>query len=275
MPKDVNYSENPLLEIWRDSKKRVTSRFVLSFIFTWIWCHWEMVLYLLMTSDTVDHIIHVIKHCYLSNRWWDIGAPALLGLVFTIAIPYVNAFIKIAVSKSRELSDNSDYKVKLNSAGERVRLATLRREAEEAESNLKTFQDQRDEIRKLNQRIEALQNYIELNIPEKPLPSDEELEDMQPNPEHDDKADTDLMREWKIALNRDKSEYKYWSGLVKLLQTVYNTDQFPTGQTKDLQKFALENGLVEAKGTKNIPKTGQKVQLHKLTAKGLFYFENS
>ncbi|MBF4487231.1 hypothetical protein [Flavobacterium sp. CSZ] len=145
-----------LKEIIDSSKERVKSPISGAYLLSFTLWNWRPIALLLFEKATITQKIIVINSEYCDKM--AVFGPFLLGLFFTIGIPYIMTVIDILLVPAKKKRLKTIYQAKTNELTEQIELVAKELELQDKKNRSKTTEDFEQQISELQNRLDTLNN---------------------------------------------------------------------------------------------------------------------
>lgn len=142
-----------LKDIIDTSKERVKTPISGAYLLAFLLWNWRPIALLLFEKVTITQKIIVINNDYC-NKWAILG-PLLLGLFFTVGIPYLMALIDWALMPAKKMRLKNSYHAKTNDINEQLQIVETELKLQDKRNRSKTTEDFEIKIKELESRIET------------------------------------------------------------------------------------------------------------------------
>lgn len=142
-------------DIIDSSKDRVKTPISGSYVLAFVLWNWRPIALLIFEETSITQKIIVINKEYCNV--WAILGPLLLGLLFTLGIPYLMALIDLILRPAKKMRLKSVYNSKTDDINEQIELVVKELALQDKRNRSKTTED-------FEKQISELQNRIDTNI---------------------------------------------------------------------------------------------------------------
>lgn len=140
-------------DILDTSRERVKTPISGAYLLSFLLWNWRPIVLLAFEKTTITQKIIIINKEYCDK--WAVLGPLLLGLLFTVGVPYLMALIDLVLRPAKKMRLKSVYNSKTDDINEQLELVGKELTLQDKKNRSKTTEDFEKQIADLQNRIEV------------------------------------------------------------------------------------------------------------------------